>query len=280
MAAIPTETLQKILKPTDLSQYVNLLKKIQEGAVLNAQQQQKYDSYEEKIMKYTNGEQAPKKPETEDFVGIPEKLRVRRRYTLSSEAIEQRRAAARSPAKAAAMLGNRNNWRHGMYAENFIGKMKPCLSTCSHYPCSLVDEGKTKPGEDCLDKVEVLQFYRAVHKAVKDKDYEEFNDLAALQIGNTIKVIDMLIEDLLRDGTVVRREKYDAKGNLVIEYVTHPSLLALPKLIADLGLTPAEFMITPRAIDKGNTERETAKSLAELMSRAGKVFKKKPVEDE
>jgi hypothetical protein len=178
------------------------------------------------------------------------------------------------------MLGNRNNWRHGMYAENFIGKMRPCLSTCPDYPCSLVDEGKTEPGKDCLDKVEVIQFYRAVHRAIQDKEYDEFNDLAALQIGNTIKVIDMLVEDLFRDGTVVKREKYDAKGHLVIEYVTHPSLLALPKLIADLGLTPAEFMITPRSIDKGNTERDATKSLAEIMSRVGKVFKKTSAEDE
>ncbi len=222
----------------------------------------------------------PHSSDPTESVGIPARLRVTRRYNLSPEALEQRRAAARSPAKATAMLGNRNNWRHGMYAENFIGKMRPCLSTCPDYPCSLVDERKTEAGKDCLDKVEVIQFYRAVHNAIVDKQYDEFNDLAALQIGNTIKVIDMLIEDLLRDGTVVKREKYDAKGRLVIEYVTHPSLLALPKLIADLGLTPAEFMITPRSIDKGNTERETAKSLAEIMSRAGKAFKKKPAEDE
>ena len=93
-----------------------------------------------------------------------------------------------------------------------------------------------------------------------NKDLEDFNGLAALQISNDMKVVDMLIEDIIRDGTVVRREKHDAKDNLVIEYVTHPSLLVLPKLIADLGLNPAEFMITPRAIardEEKDKDRET-----------------------
>ena len=42
--------------------------------------------------------------------------------------------------------------------------------------------------------------------------------------------------------------------------MTHPSLLALPKLVADLGLNPAEFMITPRAIardEEKDKDRET-----------------------
>lgn len=216
---------------------------------------------------------APASPETEE-VGIPSALRVRRRYTLTPEALAQRRAASHSPAKSAASAGNRNAWRHGSYAASFINKMRPCLSTCPHYPCELVEEGETAPGEDCLDKAEVLRFYRAVHDAIAEKKYDAFNELAALQIGNAIKVIDMLMEDLLRDGTVVKREKHDAKDNLVIEYVTHPSLLALPKLLADLGLSAAEFLITPRSLKKANAEEELPKTLADMMSRAGRVFKK------
>jgi hypothetical protein len=213
-------------------------------------------------------------------VGIPQKLRVRRRYTMSLAALEQRKTAGNSPAKSEAMKGNRNGWKHGRFAGNFINKLKPCLTTCPQYPCKLVAEGEIEPGEDCMDKVEVVRFFRAIHDAVKDRKYDDFNELASLQIGNTFRVIDMLIEDIMRDGTVLRREKYDAKGNLVIEYVPHPSLLAFPKLIADLGLNPAEFLITPRAIARDKNDKETGKTLAEMMSRVGKTFKKDPEGDD
>ena len=132
----------------------------------------------------------------------------------------------------------------------------------------------------CKSEEEVIQFFRAVHDAVKNKNFDDFNELAALQIANTIKVIDMLIEDIIRDGTVLKREKHDAKDNIIIEYVTHPSLLALPKLVADLGLNPAEFMITPRAIARDKNERDVGKTLAEMMSRAGRGLKKKDHEED
>lgn len=278
------EIVNKALEADEKFQYRSLVDLLLNGKVLNVQQQSKYDEYKAKLDKYLNGEEG--KPDTDEHkpqtaeIGIPESLRVRRRYTMSPEAVEQRRNAAQSPAKSEGMAGNRNNWQHGHYAKQFINKLKPCKSTCLHYPCSLVEEGQVEPGEDCLDKADVINFYRAIHNAINKKEYEQFNDLAALQIANAIKVIDMLIEDIIRDGTVVKREKYDAKGNKVIEYVTHPSLFALPKLIADLGLNPAEFMITPRSIARAGAEDAGGNTLAEILSRAGKVFKRKNDEEE
>ena len=276
---ITPEIVNKALEPEERTQYSSLINMLLEGKVLNRQEQEKYDSYKTKIIKYMDESGEEKSPEI-GGVGIPETLRVRRRYTMSPAAMKQRRKAAKSPAKSDGMTGNRNNWQHGYYAKQFINKLKPCKSTCPQYPCSLVEEGQVEPGEDCLDKADVISFYRAIHNAIDKKEYDQFNDLAALQIANAIKIVDMLIEDIIRDGSVVKRERRDAKGNLVIEYVTHPSLLALPKLIADLGLNPAEFLITPRAKARADSDEETNKTLAEMMSRAGKAFKKKKESDE
>lgn len=275
------EIIKAALSVEERIQYNALLDILLSRKILNSSEQKKYDEYKAKINKYIDdlaaGDPPPQRP---DEIGIPANLRVRRRYTMSPEALAQRKAAGNSPSKSDSMKGNRNGWKHGRYADGFISKIKPCKSTCPHYPCSLVSEGEVEPGDDCLDKVEVIKFFRAVHTAVKDKNYDDFNELAALQIANTIKVIDMLIEDIIRDGTVLKREKHDAKDNIIVEYVTHPSLLALPKLVADLGLNPAEFMITPRAIARDKNERDVGKTLAEMMSRAGRGLKKKDHEED
>jgi hypothetical protein len=274
MAEITAENVKAALDSVELVQYRTLLRKLDNGGIFTSNEQNKYIAYKKKIDAHlTGGEEKLPTPEA-DELGIPEHLRVKRRYTMSPEALEQRKHAGNSPNKSDAMKGNRNGWKNGRYTDNFINKLKPCKSTCPQYPCSLVSEGDVEPGDDCLDKVEIVQFFRAVHDAIKDKKYDDFNELAALQIGNTFVVVDRLIEDILRDGTIVKREKYSAQGDLIIEYVTHPSLLALPKLIADLGMNPAEFLITPRAKSRADDEKEAGKTIGDAMTAAAKALSK------
>jgi len=274
MAEITPEIVKNALNDDDLFQYNALLTKLTTGKIFSSHEQKKYDEYQKKIKDFIAGDQdVPPAPEI-DEVGIPEHLRVKRRYTMSPEAMEQRKVAGNSPAKSEGMKGNRNGWRHGRYTDSFINKLKPCFSSCPQYPCSLVEDEGIEPGDDCLDKVEVVQFFRAVHDAVKDKKYDDFNELASLQIANTFKIVDMLIEDIIRDGSVVKREKLSAQGDRIIEYVTHPSLLALPKLIADLGLNPAEFLITPRAMSRADDEKEAGKTIGDAMTAAAKALSK------
>jgi hypothetical protein len=291
-AEITPDVINAALVSSERIQYRNLLVLLNDGKVLTDSQQKKYDAYRAKCEKYVISLEASSAPNSElsapnsdsadaESVGIPSDLRVKRRYTMSPEAPAQRKAASNSPAKAPAMEGNRNGWKHGHFAKNFINKLKPCLSTCPSYPCSLVENGEVEPGYDCLDKADIISFFRSIHVAVQDKNYESFNDLASLQIANTIKVVEMLVEDVIRDGTVVKRERYDKDGRLsTVEYVPHPSLLALTKLVADLGLNPAEFLITPRSLKRADSEESTANTLAEMMSRAGRIFKKPPPKEE
>jgi hypothetical protein len=213
--------------------------------------------------------------EEHNEIGIPENLRIKRQYTLSPSALAQRQAISKLPKPG--MIGNRNAWKHGEYAQGFIiNKIKPCRSTCPQYPCDLVDEGATKPGGDCLDKAEIVHAFMAIMKAIKNKDYDDFQEIAALKIAGAMQVVGNLIEDIMRDGTIVKSEKWDKEGCLLgYEIKPHPALLALPKMIAELGLTPSEMMITPKAIAKKDTEEEGIKTLSELMSRVGQNIKEK-----
>jgi hypothetical protein len=275
MAEITPEIVKQALNNDDLFQYNALLTKLTTGRIFSRHEQTKYDEYQKKIKDFiAGGQETSPASDPANEIGIPEDLRVKRRYTMTPEALAQRKAAGNSPAKAEGMKGNRNGWRHGSYVTNFINKLKPCKSTCPQYPCSLVEGEGIEPGDDCLDKVEVVQFFRAVNDAIKNKKFDDFNELAALQISNTLKVVDMLIEDIISHGTVVKREKRSAQGDLVIEYVTHPSLLALPKLIADLGLNPAEFLITPRAISRVEDEDKAGKTIGDAMTAAAKALAK------
>jgi hypothetical protein len=206
---------------------------------------------------------------TEDH-GIPVGLRVKRGYNMSEMALQQRRDAAKQPKPG--MLGKRNNFKHGRYAVGFANRLRPCLSTCSKYPCVLVEDGACAPGDDCLDVAAVLDFFRAVNDAVKaggkgDKA-DNFKELASLQISNSMRILEMLQEDIMRDGTVLKRETPTANG-LKTEYVQHPSLNSLTKLISDLGITAPEFLITARSMQRADTDEKSAEGVAGLMSKLG-----------
>jgi len=203
----------------------------------------------------------------EEEIGIPQRLRVKRHYPITDKVLEQRRAASR--ASRPGSEGNKRNWRGGLFAKDFIeGRIKPCQSTCPIFDeCELVSEGYTKPDGVCLDKAAVIATYSALMDAIKHKEYDGFNEVSALMLSETLHVSRTLLEEVMRDGGVVKREKYDKNGVLhTVEYVPHPALLAIPKLIADLGITPREMNITPKAVKDGKDSEEQGKTLAGIMS--------------
>ncbi len=216
-------------------------------------------------------------------VGIGHKHQVRRQYTVSEAALEQRRDAAAQPREG--LKGNRNAWKHGRYARNMLTRIKPCLSTCPKYPCELVKKGATAPGGDCLDAEELLSIIRSVHQMLSNPDDSaDFLEISAVNIGNSLRILEMLQEDILRDGTIVRAQKYDKSGNIYQEEIKlHPSLYALPKMIADLNMTPEQFLMTPKAAAKNDNEEEAVKTIADLMREAGSrmsASRKDQTEDE
>ena len=212
-------------------------------------------------------------PSDEKF-GIPEELRIPRRpYTMSQAALEQRKRASTSQAHADAMKGNQNAWKTGEHAQGFIRQIfRPCKSTCTQYPCKLIEEGNTEPGEACLDKEEFMRSLSAMQKAVKEGKAEDIKDLAALRISGVWEVVRMLTEDVLTDNTIVKSQKLNKDGDVIgFEVKPHPSLLALGKLVEVSGLTAPEWMVTPRQIAKNDTDEKANETLATLMGKVARI---------
>lgn len=215
----------------------------------------------------------------EEKCGIPKKLRVKRRdYTLTPAALEARHQNAQKSTGPNSGDGKkasaRNSWKHGLYAKSFIlGALgKPCQRTCDKFlTCSLVQDDAVSPGETCLDKQFVAESFDAIIQAIELKKTEDFNHIAALEMAGVLQIIRKAREDIIEDGIVIKSEKQDKDGNVIgFEYRPHPALAIYSKMILDFGLTPDNFLMTPKSIAKAAKDTDDAEieTSATIMSRA------------
>lgn len=250
---------------------INVARKIAAGEVKLASELEYLQKLEkeQKVASAKSGIRNPKSEiEYEEEIGLPSRLRIPRSYTMTEAA----RKARSKGGKARAKKCPTPNWKHGKYARSAVTAMKPCKTTCDKYPCELIAENKVKPGEACLDMVFVVETYKAIMNAVKKKEYDGYNEIAAINISQSIEVLRMCLEDIIRDGTMVKSEKFDGFGRVIgYEVKPHPSLLVVPKLLAELGMTPQEAMITPRQIVKQGSEEEGKQTIADLIGTVGKL---------
>lgn len=223
------------------------------------------------------GDSFDRKDRTDQPSGIPERLRVKRRsYTLTEKALEARRKNAQKSTGPRTEEGkrrsSRNAWKHGLYSQSFIlGKLgRPCRRSCDKYPCELIEDGRVSPGDFCLDKQFVAEAFEAVISAI-NKETEDFNALAALEIASAVDILRKLKEAILEDGVLVKKEHIDKEGNVIgHEYIPHPLLAHYEKMMLNLGLTPQEFLITPKELKRSERgmDDEERESVADIMSRA------------
>ncbi len=219
-------------------------------------------------------------PEEQETVGVPAKNRVKRKYTLSPEALFARRQNAQRSTGPRTAEGKgktkRNAWKHGKYASTFLmGFIKPCKSTCPHFPCPIVEGGKSSPGNACLDKEHFIEVCDAIEQAFNGSD-TELKNIAIAELAANMQVIRELREAIIRDGVLLREDKVDKEGNKIgDEYKLHPGLLAFPKLIAEFGLTLPEYLLTPRSVAKANAEKDLPKNLSDIFGGIGKKLKGK-----
>ncbi len=214
--------------------------------------------------------------EPPDDDAIFERLRVKKRpYTLSEKAITARQNNAQHSTgpvtpegKAASSM---NAWKHGLHARKRILALgKPCRSTCPQYPCSLVDDGATQPGANCLDKEYMLHTVNALSKAMADGDLTDLKQVVTLQLGGTLQVIDELQASILEYGVYMKSEKIGKDGSVTgYEIKPNPSLLPLSNLLKAAGVTMPDFMITPAAVEKKKSDDQTRETLADIFMGAG-----------
>ena len=217
----------------------------------------------------------------EEQIGIPKDMRVQRRpYTMTPAAEEARKANAQLSTGPKSEEGkarsSRNAFKHGLYAASFITGFlgRPCRSSCDKFEnCSLVSDGAVIPGDDCLDKQFVAEAFDNVIRAIQgkeDKDQEDFQALAALEIAGGIDILRMLKESIIENGVLMKDKKIDAKGATIGEgFKLNPAIQAYNKMLVDLGFTPSDFNMTPSAIAKASSGKKVGEAVETLASIMG-----------
>jgi len=202
---------------------------------------------------------------------VMERLRVKRRpYTMTPAALAARQANAQNStgptSDAGKAISSRNGWKHGLHArKRLLGMGKPCRSTCPKYPCTLVDDGDTAPGADCLDKEYFLHSLNAISKALHDGDLTDLKSAVTVQLGGTLQVVEELQASILEYGVYMKSEKLDKNGGVIgYEIKPNPSLLPLSNLLKAAGLTLPDFMITPAAVERKKTDDSAVETLADI----------------
>jgi len=213
----------------------------------------------------------------------------------SPREIEQRRQAAPAAARARSPAGtrasSRNRWVHGRYAKGQLAAMggKPCRTTCPKYPCVFVTEEKTKPGQSCLEAVDVSRLEHvaeAVLQAVDGGDASALNQIASLEMAGNLDILHRLRSEIAARGVLIERTLFDKSGKKIsVDVVENPALKILVKLCSEMGINLTEFVATPAAkakIKGEEEERETAAAISRrLMSRLGPLsMQSKPVDAE
>lgn len=209
-----------------------------------------------------------------------ERLRPKRRYSLTPEAVAARQknslcsTGPRTP--GGKHRSSRNSWKHGQAAAGLVARIvKPCTSTCEIYDtCEFIFDEKTEPGGDCLDREHFIQILGAIQEALAG-NRKDFDGLAAVMLANVMDMVNGMLEKLHDDQYMVIEQKVDERGRVLSEsYKPHPLLFSLPKLLSDLGLTLIDWNATPGQISKNKIGEDGVKTLGEMMSAAmGKAGK-------
>ncbi len=203
------------------------------------------------------------------------RLRVKRSYNLSPAALAARQQNAQKSTGPQTPEGkdasSRNAWKHGAHARRrVLGFGKPCKSTCPDYPCSLVNDGDVLPGQDCLNKEYFAETLNAISTALTDGDLTGVKEIATLQLGGTLQVIEELQASILEYGVYMKSEKLNKDGGVIgYELKPNPSLLPLSNLLKAAGVTLPDFMITPAAVERKKSNDDAVGKFADLFRDAG-----------
>ena len=223
--------------------------------------------------------------------------KTKRKYTMSPAAHEARVANAQlstgpktDEGKAAS---SRNAYIHGNYsilaqskewaalAPMWKATGKPCRTTCDKYPCSLVDDEITKPGQNCMDKQVFVQAFDAVMNSLHSGDAQHAHGMMANIAASSVEILLQIRDEIASNGVSMMIPVVDKKGEVVKDAndepikrpVLNPTLPHYTKLLDSLGVNLPELMMTPRAVSKlgqvEDTENAFATMLGNALQRAG-----------
>ena len=200
---------------------------------------------------------------------------------------------------------SRNAWKTGTHSalakQSFrqgldsVAQMfgRPCLRTCPIHPdnphrdaerapCTLVTEGLTNVGGNCLDKVVYVTAFTALMDAMAEGDMGGAQGVMAAEGAAMLQMLSEIRHSISRDGLLLKvpaitklgHVVMDADGEPVIaEYKPNPLLPAMILLFDKLGISLPEMLATPQSRSRAKTGEAAADTfqtlLGGIMNRAG-----------
>ena len=204
---------------------------------------------------------------------------------LTEAELQQRRDAAANSTGPKTEEGkarsSRNAWRTGehsaatkakVWQELGLGKLaRPCKSTCDKYPCSLVEEGLTSPGGDCMDHRVYVEAFDTIITTLQSGDATHAHGLLASVQAGAIDVL-MKLRDEVAEKPLVLLPLVNKDGDVVGEKpISNPLLPHYIKLLGELGINLPELMATPRAVAKQNSDDDAVDAVSALFGRLANV---------
>ncbi len=240
---------------------------------------------------------------------------IRQRRQLSEAELEQRRAAARakrtvSPEMIAANRRNaqlstgprtpegkarssRNGWKTGLHSgihklhfdagmTSLLGaKGKPCLSTCPKFgTCTLVADGLTQPGGDCLDKERFVQAFDAIIEAVQGGEMAGMHGLMASELAAALQMLHDLRSTMADQGLVIGIPMVSPEGGIVKradgsevigKYIANPGYPLMLKQLEVMGISLPELLVTPQSKAKAKVQEEATDAMQTVL---GGIFQR------
>lgn len=189
----------------------------------------------------------------------------------------------------------RNGWKHGRdsralrlsFAQSGANALahlfgKPCRTTCQFHPdnpeverpCTLVLDGLTRAGGNCLDKTQYVNALAAISSALETGEMSGVHSMLAAEGAKVMQILQQLSEEVAsrgvlipvpivtKDGNVIREED----GTLTaLEYRINPALPHFQKMLSDFGISLPEMLATPAAREKAKTGKQASDALSTLM---------------
>lgn len=192
---------------------------------------------------------------------------------------------------------SRNAWKHGLnsavakstfarHGAQAMAKLfgKPCLTTCPMHPdnpevvhpCSLVLDGITSAGGNCLDKTVFVQSLAAIHDAMAGGEMDGVHAMLAAEGGKVMQLLHETMSEITNNGLMtavpmVTKEGdvvYDREGKIVIaDYKPNPMLAVYIKLLGDFGISLPEMLATPQSRARAKVGEDNANAMQTLMGR-------------
>jgi hypothetical protein len=153
--------------------------------------------------------------------------------------------------------------------------VRPCTAECMHRAtCKDYIKGRVADNEPCKPELRNIKKWQ---RAFRTGQLDELKDEVGAVAGSMAVQIGRLLEAVVRDGVVVDQERVAKNGEIVIEKVTHPALLAATKMAKDLGIDLTQFLMTPKSVkDNGpQVQVNIGISAEEVQARFAARFAKK-----